>query len=424
MRCLNLIWDAVNDPLMGIIIENCHLKSGKFRPWILMGVILNSIVIVLLFSVRPKGWWFVLFFGLAYLAWSMTYTMNDIAYWGMLPSLSSDPKERNSLVTWMSIFICIGQFSVAGVLPTVVAGNAVNAYRVAAFIIAGCFIGFQLLTFFGVKEQPRKDLEEKLTLKSMFKIFARNDQLIAGGVASFLFNIGNGILIVFAVNFFYFEFGYKEGGNLIFLFTVMYGLGTLVSQAMYEFLASRFKRMQLLCGCIVLIFVGYLGLLSIGYILPKNTVLLNAIGFLIFFAQGLYNLVVVVMLNNTIEYDEARFHERHDSVISAVRSFSVKLAGAVNQGICALILIISGIYGISQRISDLEIKVGTGSMESGEARNLADTFVATVTQEQTLILRCGMVLVPVATILASYILLRKKYIIDENKYLELINKEK
>lgn len=47
----------------------------------------------------------------------MTYTMNDIAYWGMLPSLSSDPKERDTLVTLMSVFICVGQFAVAGSCP-------------------------------------------------------------------------------------------------------------------------------------------------------------------------------------------------------------------------------------------------------------------------------------------------------------------
>ena len=73
--------------------------------------------------------------------------------------------------------------------------------------------------------------------------------------------------------------------------------------------------------------------MGFGYILPKNVILLNAIGFIIFFFQGLMNLAIIVMINNTIEYDEARFHERHDSVISAVRSFSVKLAGGINQGL-------------------------------------------------------------------------------------------
>lgn len=411
-----LIWDAINDPMMGIIIENSHLKGGKYRPWILMGMLSNAVIIVLLFTVRPQGWWFVLFFGISYLLWGMTYTMNDISFWGMLPSLTSDPQERNTLVTLMSIFICIGQFSVAGILPTVVAGNAVNAYRIAALVIALCFIGFQLLTFFGVKERPRQELKEKLSLKDMFRIFGRNDQLITIGIASFLFNIVNGLLIVFAVNFFYFEFGYEQGGNLVFLFTVMYGLGTLISQAMFALLSKHFSRMSLLRIFTCTIVLGYVLLMLIGYVLPKNVILINAIGFLIFFSQGLYNLVIVVMLNNTIEYDEFRYGERHDSIISAVRSFSAKLSGAMNQGISAVVLIISGIYMISQQITDLEIESGKGTLTSSEVFQKAATYMDTVTGEQLLTLRLGIVIIPILMILACYFLIRRKYKIDEKEY--------
>lgn len=162
-----LLWDAINDPMMGIIIENSHLKAGKFKPWIFIGVILNSLIIICLFTVRPEGWGFVAFFGVGYLLWGMTYTMNDIAYWGMLPSLTSDPGERNWLVTVQGIFICIGQFSVAGLLPDMVAGNAIMAYRTAAIVIAFCFIGFQLLTVFGVKERKRPEKKRTLSLKDI-----------------------------------------------------------------------------------------------------------------------------------------------------------------------------------------------------------------------------------------------------------------
>lgn len=415
-----LLWDAINDPMMGIIIENAHLKSGKFKPWILLGVILNCIVIICLFTIRPEGWGFVVFFGIGYLLWGMTYTMNDIAYWGLLPSLTSDSKERNVLVTIQGIFICIGQFSVAGVLPEIVAGNAVVAYRVAAIVIASCFLGFQLLTFFGVVERPRQENKDVLSLKGMFRVFLRNDQLIAIGIASLLFQVGNNLLIMIGMNFFYFEFGYTMGGSLVFWFTVMYGIGTLVSEALFSTMAARFTRKQILTAATTLAIIGYLLLLSVGYVLPKNVVLLNVVGFFIFFAQGAFNMTMIVMLNNTIEYDEFKFHERHDSVISAVRSFTAKLASAIDQAVVALILIISGIYAVSQNISGLEIEAGKGSLSTEQVKIQADGFIQLATADQRLILRLGIVFIPVAAITMAYLIICKKYTIDEKRYEEIV----
>jgi len=415
-----LLWDAFNDPMMGIIVENTHFKVGKFKPWVLIGVVLNCITIICLFTVRPEGWGFVAFFGVGYLLWGMTYTMNDIAYWGMLPSLTSDPKERNVLITIQGVFICIGQFSVAGLLPDMVAGNALNAYRYASIIISACFLGFQLLTFFGVKERPREENKEVLSLKDMFKIFLRNDQLIAIGITCLLFQVGNGLLIMIGMNFFYFEFGYSEGGTLVFLFTVMYGLGTLLSEASFSFLAAKFTRKQIVTVSTILTVVGYVLFMGIGYVLPKNVILINVIGFIIFFAQGAFNMTMIVMLNNTIEYDEAKFGERHDSIISAVRSFATKLASAIDQGVVALILIVSGIYAISQNISDLERQKGVGTLTSDQVMSKADVFIETATNAQRFVLRLGIVVVPVIAIGIAYLIIMKKYIIDEKKYDELV----
>ena len=420
---LCMVWDAVNDLLMGIIIENTHFKMGKFKPWILIGCITNAAVIICLFTIRPSGWAFVGFYSLFYLLWGMTYTMNDIAYWGVLPSLSSDPGTRDSLVTIMSIFVCIGQFSVAGVVPVVIAGNAVKAYRTVAFIVALALVAFQLLTAFGIKERDRKEQTEKLSLKDMYRIFARNDQLVAAGAASVFFNIACNILIIFGVNFFYIEYGYSESGNLVFYFTVMYGLGMLISQAGYAFLAKHFSREKLLKVCFIALLAGYACFMGFGYILPKNVILLNVIGFIIFFFQGLMNLAIVVMINNTIEYDEARFHERHDSVISAVRSFSVKLAGGINQGLSTLVLIISGIYAKSRSISALEIEVNRGELSSEAALQEANKYISEITASQGLMFRLGMVLIPVLTLIISYVIIRKRYHIDEAEYAELIRKK-
>lgn len=154
----------------------------------------------------------------------------------------------------------------------------------------------------------------------------------------------------------------------------------------------------------------------------RNVILLNVIGFIIFF-QGLMNLVIVVMINNTIEYDEARFHERHDSVISAVRSFSVKLAGGINQGLSTLVLIISGIYAKSRSISALEIEVNRGELSSEAALQEANQYINKITASQGLMFRLGMVLIPVLTLIVSYVIIRKRYHIDEAEYVKLIQEK-
>lgn len=415
-----MVWDAVNDLMMGIIIENSKMKMGKFKPWILMGAILNAAVIIALFTIRPRGWGFVVFYSIGYLLWGMTYTMNDIAYWGMLPSLSSDAGVRNVLVTTMSVFTCIGQFLVAGIVPTVIAGNAVKAYRVIALVVALAFILFQTITALGVREQERKEAENSLSLKDMFHIFKRNDQLVSAGIASILLNIGQNLLIIFGVNFFYVEFGYAKSGDLVFLFTVMYGLGTLISQASYASVMKRLSRSQVLTISTVGIVVLYMMFLSVGYLLPKSVLLINVIGLLVFFCQGLINLTVIVMINNTIEYDEYRYHQRHDSVISAVRSFSVKLAAGVNQGLSTLVLIFSGIYATSRKISGLEMAAGQGEMSSEEVLLQATAYLGDVLPSQGFVLRLGMTLLPIVTIFGMYVLLRRKYKIDEAEYARLV----
>jgi len=105
-----LIWDGLNDPIMGFIVERVHFKLGKYRPWILIGGIGNTIVILCLFLIRPSGWAYVICWAIFYFLWDLVFTINDIAYWAMLPSLTSNEKARANITTLMSIFISIGTF--------------------------------------------------------------------------------------------------------------------------------------------------------------------------------------------------------------------------------------------------------------------------------------------------------------------------
>ena len=73
------IFDALNDPIMGSIIEHTHSRFGKFKPWLTIGVLSTSVVIYLFFNTDLHGWSFVCLFGILYFLFSITYTMNDIS---------------------------------------------------------------------------------------------------------------------------------------------------------------------------------------------------------------------------------------------------------------------------------------------------------------------------------------------------------
>ncbi len=64
------VWDAINDPMMGAIIEGTHMKFGKFRPWILIGAVLTGAIVILMFNVQSlSGWNFVVYMIVMYLLW-------------------------------------------------------------------------------------------------------------------------------------------------------------------------------------------------------------------------------------------------------------------------------------------------------------------------------------------------------------------
>ena len=93
------VFDAFNDPIMGIIVAKTKTKWGKFRPWLMIGTITNTIVLIVMFSAPPSldGKGLVAYAAITYILWGVTYTMMDIPYWSMIPAFTKSGKERESL---------------------------------------------------------------------------------------------------------------------------------------------------------------------------------------------------------------------------------------------------------------------------------------------------------------------------------------
>lgn len=152
------LWDAVNDPAMGMIVDNTRSKFGKFRPWIFIGTVINAVVLVFLFR-KPdlEGLPLYAYFSIAYILWGMTYTIMDIPYWSMIPALTSSKEEREQVSVIPRIFastawLIIGTFGVS-LVSTLGQGDRVKGYSVLAMIIAVIFVITSIITCLNVKEK-------------------------------------------------------------------------------------------------------------------------------------------------------------------------------------------------------------------------------------------------------------------------------
>lgn len=415
------VWDAVNDPMMGTIIDNTHTRWGKFKPYIITGAVLNSIFIVLLFSdfAGLGKTAFLVVFAVTYILWGMTYTMNDISYWSMLPSLTVNPKEREKVSSLARIGANIGLFVVTAAVPVVTQmGKMTEMYRIIAIAIAALFIGCQLLVVLGVKEQKNAvtAAQSHTTLRGMVRIILKNDQLLAIIVCMLLFNIGYFTTTGFGMQFFYFDYG-VYGGMEFTIFAISIGVAQIVTLALYPKISKNLDRKQLFGLAILLVVLGYLGFMLVGYLLPMNMVVLCIIGLVLFAGQAIIQLLNLVLLADTIEYGQWKLGTRNESVIFSLNPFITKLASAIQAGIFAFTLAVSGLNQYSNQISELEKST---SLSTAQIKQQANALVATIPGSATLMMRASMIVLPLALILTSYGIYRKYYKIDDKMYRQMI----
>ena len=95
------VFDAFNDPFMGVIVAKTRTRWGKFRPWLMIGTVTNTVVLYLMFSAPPalNGNGLVAYAAVTYILWGVTYTMMDIPFWSMIPAFTHSGKEREGLST-------------------------------------------------------------------------------------------------------------------------------------------------------------------------------------------------------------------------------------------------------------------------------------------------------------------------------------
>lgn len=389
------IFDALNDPIMGIIVDNTNTRWGKFKPAMLLGALTSAIFFILMFTnLWSSSSAYILIFILLYLAWDITYGLNDIGYWSMLPALTLDQKQREKIGAFARICANIGLFVVVvGIDPVTKAmssalGDAKTAWLVLAVIISVIMIGFQLFTLFGAKEiRSSFKKEEATTLRGMFKAIFRNDQLLFTVISMALFMIGYTTTTSFG--WYFFKYAFRDEG-MYSIFALILGVSQICALAFFPLFSRRFNRKQLYMTATILVLAGYV----LFFFSPMNMIPIGIAGVLIFVGQAFIEVLMLMFLADTIEYGQWKSGKRNQAVTLSVQPLINKIGGAIATGIMTVTLIISGI---------------------NSANKPED-----VTEGGLLTLKIAMFILPLICIVVGYIVYRLKYKIDKKFYDQIV----
>ncbi|MBB6479400.1 MFS transporter [Spirochaeta isovalerica] len=334
------IWDAVNDPIMGVIVDHTKTKWGKCRPYLLFFPLPIAFLTVLLFN-APQ--WSeaakVAYAAVTYILWGMFYTSVDIPLWTMSSRMTTDLHERESLIASGRIFNIIGSaLPVILVVPLKMAlgkGDESRGYLLTVVLFCAVALPLLLQSFFITNERAPSSDEFKPDLKENLKAIWGNKPLLLLLSSSIL-----NVLVVLPVNAGIFFVTYNLGDEALFAVmagTVLVAAG--LGSGLAPVLARRFRPRDILIWSSVLTAV----LFTIGYFVGYgNFPVVIGFTFVIGTLLGVPLVLRTSMLAETIEHYEGISGKRSEGIIFSSMTFSGKLKMGIAAFLVGWILKIAG----------------------------------------------------------------------------------
>ena len=413
------VFDAFNDPIMGVVVAKTKTRWGKFRPWLMIGTVTNAVILYFMFAAPPamdaKG--LVAYAAVFYILWGVTYTMMDIPYWSMIPAFTQGGKERENLTTIArtcagvgSAIITVFTMMLVPRLGSMFAGEEAGAkmievvgFKWFALGVGVLFILFIGLTCLNVKEKSTVEMKTA-SVKDMFKALVQNDQAMTVTIAIVLVNCAVYITSNLVIYFFKYDFGTTGWNDAYVLFNMFGGAMQVLSMmALYPLLRRKFNSLQIFYICLGMAMAGYAVLLGLTFTSMSSVFILFVPAFFIFSANGMLSVITTVFLANTVDYGELKNDRRDESVIFSMQTFVVKLAS----GIAALVA--------SVCLSINHLQSGT---EVSEADKLVDWSLG-VSQSAKAGLRFTMAVIPILGLLAAFFWFRRRYLLTDAKVAEI-----
>lgn len=388
------IWDAINDPMMGTIVDKTRTKWGKCRPYLIIFPGIICVVTILTFingnyaeaSSTAQKVLIVAWAAISYIAWGMVYTVGDIPLWGITSLMTEDEDDRSKILGLARIVAGIGGIGVLVVQVAQALSGVFNNDMQKAFIVTAVIftvIASICFEFAGICTRERVEKSEKsYGFKENFQIMFRNKpfrQILISGILRSPIQLLM-IVVMTLVTYYY------ANGNIMNIlvtdaagkitgidFKILIGLGSVavglfvgqfVSMGITPMLIKKFEKKTLynfysIAGAVpfILIFVFYK--VSGGDL--TSTLWSIIIGICMLFASASFggiNVLQSVMIADCVDYEEYTNGIRTDGVFFSGQSFIIKLSAGIATIISSIVYSVVGYSGANVDTMNKAIEKG------------------------------------------------------------------
>ncbi|MBI9012270.1 MAG: MFS transporter [Clostridiales bacterium] len=335
------VWDAVNDPIMGTIVDKTKTKWGKCRPYMIFGSIALAISFVLMFSgptsLGPTGK--VIYAGVTYILFGMMFTMVDIPANAIISRMTQNPQERANVTTFRRVIANVGMLlgvGAIGFVPLLGRGNDSRGYALTAIVI-GVISSLLILTAgISTKERVKSEQKHDFSTKDLFKTIRVNTPLMIL-VSVFLVNqLAMSIKTATTAYYFTYNIGREDLTAIVGVISL---LATILGTAIIPLLLKKFGKIKSIVIGLFIIAISSVGL----YFTSYANITMIMVWFIINSLAAAFGLgLPYIMIIDTVEYGEWKTGKRTEGLVFSMLTFSMKLASAMGGAILGFLLTYTG----------------------------------------------------------------------------------
>jgi lactose/raffinose/galactose permease len=402
IMCLRFV-ELFIDPFIGNAIDRTKTRWGHFRPWVVIGGTVSAVILLLLFTnmgglYKKSAIGYLVLFGVLYITMDIFYSFKDVGFWSMLPSLTTDSREREKTATFARVGSTIGGGMVGIiVMPAVIYFSATKTStgdNRGWFVFALIICSLAMLSAWGVgiftretNSEIRKNKKDTVGVVGIFKALSGNDQLMWVACAYLFYCVGINIINSLEVYYFTYIMGAPKAFSIFSTINVFLGI---IGTSLFPFFSKHLSRKALFTSLLVFMLCG----IALFTVAGDNLALVLIAASMFGFPQPMVFLIVLMVITDSVEYGQLKLGHRDESLALSVRPLLDKFGGAVANGVVGQVAILAGMT--------------TGATASS------------ITATGRMNFKLMMFAVPAVLLVISICVFAKKVILSEEKHAEIV----